>query len=100
MHVLTGSRHQTPEVTDDRLPPRQQNYQGNNSSDVSRQSQSIYASTRNRLSRGVPPSQGGPRRDHRNENRRRINDDDDNVMDSHDSVERGEFSFVLSLRNG
>lgn len=90
----SGSRHQTPEVTDDRLPPRQQNYQGNNSSDVSRQSQSIYASTRNRLSRGVPPSQGGPRRDHRNENRRRINDDDDNVMDSHDSVERESVSSV------
>lgn len=86
-----GSRHQTPENVDERLPPRQQNYQGNNNNEVPRQSQNIYANVRNnRSSRGVPPQQGGPRRDHRMDDRRRVNDDDDNVMDSHDSVDRGE----------
>jgi hypothetical protein len=88
-----GSRHQTPENADDRLPPRQQSYQGTNSNSMSRQSEPIYSNSRNnRSSRGIPPSQGSARRDRdrRLEDRRRVNDDDDNVMDSHESVDRGE----------
>lgn len=88
--VPAGSRHQTPENADDRLPPRQQTYQGNNGNDAGRSQLSYGSNSRNsRPSRGVPPS-GGPPRQRRPEDRRRINDDDDNVMDSHDSVDRGE----------
>ncbi|XP_065223155.1 fragile X messenger ribonucleoprotein 1 homolog isoform X2 [Planococcus citri] len=93
-----GSRHQTPENADDRLPPRQSSYQGNSTGDSSRQSQGGYSMRNNRSSRGVPPSQGGPRRERRMDDRRRLNDDDDNVMDSHDSVDRESISSVEGTR--
>lgn len=65
--IVLGSRHQTPDTTDERisdLPPRQ--FGG---------------------SRG---SRGGPRRDRRDD-RRRTNDDEDTILDSQDvsSVDRG-----------
>ncbi|KAK7573838.1 hypothetical protein V9T40_011029 [Parthenolecanium corni] len=92
-----GSRHQTPENADDRLPPRQQTYQGNNGNDAGRSQLSYGSSSRSsRPSRGVPPS-GGPRQ-RRPDDRRRINDDDDNVMDSHDSVDRESISSVEGSR--
>lgn len=70
-----GSRHQTPENADDRLPPRQQSYQGTNSNSMSRQCEPMYSNVRsNRSSRGVPPSQGGARRERRVDDRRRVNE--------------------------
>lgn len=66
---LGGSRHQTPDTTDERitdLPPRQ-------------------------FGSGRGPRIGGGRRDNRRDERRRTNDDEDTVLDSQDvsSVDRG-----------
>ncbi|KAK7865683.1 hypothetical protein R5R35_014502 [Gryllus longicercus] len=68
-----GSRHATPDTTDERvrdLPPRQHQYQTGPRQNQSRQ-----------------PA----RRDHRRDERRRMTDDEDTVMDSQDvsSVDRG-----------
>lgn len=70
--VWTGSRHQTPDTVDERvrdLPPRQ------------------YGNPR-------PGARGGPlRRDNRRDERRRMTDDEEIVLDSQDvsSIDRGEW---------
>lgn len=69
--MYSGSRHQTPDTTDERvrdLPPRQ------------------YGNSRSGTSRG-----GSMRRDNRRDERRRMTDDEDIVLDSQDvsSIDRG-----------
>ncbi|KAK7865680.1 hypothetical protein R5R35_014502 [Gryllus longicercus] len=77
-----GSRHATPDTTDERvrdLPPRQHQYQTGPRQNQSRQ-----------------PA----RRDHRRDERRRMTDDEDTVMDSQDvsSVDRESVSSVEGSR--
>lgn len=72
--VVPGSRHQTPDTVDERvrdLPPRQQGYQQRGG--------------------GYPNRRGGPnpRPRGRPDDRRRVNDEEDILLDSHDSVDRG-----------
>lgn len=73
VNSVTGSRHQTPDTADERirdLPLRQQ---------------------RN-------PYRGGPRpRGQSANDRRRMNDDEETLLDSHDSVDRGKSTFLLSI---
>lgn len=73
---LLGSRHQTPDTADERvrdLPPRQQGG---------------YQQSRG----GYPNRRGGPnsRMRGRPDDRRRMNDEEETLLDSHDSVDRGE----------
>lgn len=79
---MSGSRHQTPDTADERvrdLPPRQQGgYQQS-----SRGQQGGYQPTNRRP--GLPT---GPR-NRRGEDRRRMTDDEDTLLDSHDNVDRG-----------
>lgn len=75
---MTGSRHQTPDTADERvrdLPPRQQGG---------------YQQSRG-VSGGYPYGRrGGPRpRDQSANDRRRMNDEEETLLDSHDSVDRG-----------
>jgi fragile X mental retardation protein len=80
---ITGSRHQTPDTADERvrdLPPRQHQYQTGPRPNTH-------------------PSRQPLRRDHHRDERRRMTDEEDTVMDSQDvsSVDRGELHNAVSV---
>ena len=82
---VTGSRHQTPDTVDERvrdLPPRQHQYQPGPRTNTH-------------------PSRQPLRRDHRRDERRRMTDEEDTVMDSQDvsSVDRGELHIYIFNQN-
>ncbi|XP_046671968.1 synaptic functional regulator FMR1 isoform X3 [Homalodisca vitripennis] len=84
----SGSRHQTPDTVDERvrdLPPRQQGG---------------YQQSRGGSGGGYPMRRGGPnsRPRGRPDDRRRMNDEEETLLDSHDSVDRESVSSVEGKR--